>query len=492
MSNILLIKTSKSNLPDKGLSPPLGILYLIAYLRKHRPADVIKMIDLRLERDGGQAIATLCRDFVPDIIGFSTMTIEANNMHVMAQWCKQRFPLSRIIVGGPHATSFGRHVIADPNIDYVLAGEGEAVFLKLLNAIDHGSPLSDLPGLSYRKPDGTIISRAPTQELLDLTTLPPPAWDLHNFDRYTDSRMSPISLGRYAALFTSRGCPYQCTYCHSIFSKRYRALPPLQVVDDIEYLINTYNIQELEIYDDSFNLHYNRTMAICDEIIRRGLKIRLLFPNGVRGDLLDEALIKRLRQAGTIYMVFAVESASERIQQAIKKNVNLDKIRQNIRIAARAGIFTWGFFMMGFPGETRRELWRTAKYAIASALHGGFFFIVVPQAGTELGRQVGVDAGNYATIKAADYFATRNTISAVSHWELWLWQLLTCFFFYAHPARLYRILKDYPYSPGAFCRKAFRRGLVFLFVTFLRNVSDRLRSGKKHARVSPVDEALRC
>ncbi|MBI2441551.1 MAG: radical SAM protein [Lentisphaerae bacterium] len=479
MAKILLIKTTKTYASDKALSPPLGLLYLSAYLRQQRSADQIRIIDLRTVRHGQQVLAQTCRDFAPDIIAFSSMTIESTCLHEMARWCRQHAPGAIIIVGGPHAASFQQQILADPNIDYLLAGEGEIPFLQFVNAMEANQRTPAISGLSYKDANGAVVSSPANRDLVDLATLPMPAWDMIDFDDYTDARMSPISQGRYAALFTSRGCPYRCTYCHNIFPKRYRAMTPPQVVNEIEYLVNRYQIREFEIYDDSFNLNYQRAMAICDEIIRRGLKIRLLFPNGVRGDLLDEALIKRLRQAGTIFLAMAVESASPRIQKEIKKNNDLEKIRHNITVAAREGIFTWGAFMMGFVRETRRELWQTARYAITSDLHGAHFFIVIPQANTELGRQAGLDVSQYADIKATDYWTTKNTLACVSHWELWLWQMLAFFLFYANPVRIYRAIRVFPYPARVFCHRVFRRGGVFVWLTFFRNLMYRLHRQKK-------------
>jgi len=483
MAAILMIKTSKTKLPDKARSPPLGILSLIAYLREHRPGkDQFRLLDLRTKSDYDQALAAVTRDFQPDIIGFSSLTIEADNLHDLAALCKKLFPASIVIAGGPHPSSFGPQVVADRNIDYVLAGEGEIAFLKFVTAIEQGNRQPEISGLCYLGANGRIVSFPPNQELVDMATLPFPAWDLIDFNQYIEQRMSAISHGKYAVLFTSRGCPYQCTYCHSIFTKRFRAMPAARVVDDLERLIGTYGIHEFEFFDDSFNLDYERATAICDEIIRRNLKIRILFPNGVRGDLLDEALIRKLRQAGTVYLVFAVESGSPRIQKEIKKYNQLDKLKANIRFAAREGIFTWGFFMMGFIKETRRELWQTARFAITSKLHGGFFFVVVPQAGTELARQAGLDVADYATIKATDYFATKNTLTSVNHVELWLWQTLTCFVFYAHPGRIYRITRDFPYSYPVFFYKLLRVVMV-MGLTFMRNLVYALLPNKKKEKV---------
>ncbi|GAB4298419.1 MAG: radical SAM protein [Myxococcota bacterium] len=477
MANILFIKTTKSESNVlMAASPPLGILYLIAYLREHRSGDNFKLLDLRVARGNRtKLVKRTINEFKPDIIAFSSLTVEAENLYEKATICKESAPNTPIVVGGPHPSAFGEKTLAHSAIDFIIAGEGEIPFLKLVNALESGESEPEITGIGFRKNGGAPTLNAPNRELVDLATLPMPAWDMIDFEAYKDYRMVPVGRGRYASLFTSRGCPYRCTYCHQIFTKRYRAAPPEKVVQEIEHIVNAYGIDEFEIYDDTFNLDYKRTEAICDEIINRGLKIRICFPNGVRGDILDENLIKKLRKAGTIHMAIAVESASERIQREIKKNNKLDKLKENISLAAQEGIFTWGFFMMGFPGETREELWKTAKFALTSDLQGAYFFTVIPQEGTELAEQAKVSVAKYKNLKAADYLITNNALAAVGNWELWAWQMATTFAFHYHPKRIYMMMRNYPYSKRFFFKKGFLFTFRYFPEMFLTNLYEHIR-----------------
>ena len=138
---------------------------------------------------------------------------------------------------------------------------------------------------------------------------------------------------------------------------------------EIKYLYDIYQIRDFEILDDIFNLDRNRLMDFCDRIINSGMKITLAFPNGMRGDILDEQQLSKLKQAGTIFIAFAIETGSPRMQKLIKKNIQLDKIKKNIEIAHSSKIHSHGFFMIGFPEETLEEMKMTVEFMVSSKLH---------------------------------------------------------------------------------------------------------------------------
>ncbi|GAB4294472.1 MAG: radical SAM protein [Myxococcota bacterium] len=472
MARILLIKATRSL--DEALmsySPPLGLLYLIAYLRKHRPQDEFKLVDERIARHSDDDFSQLVSDFRPDFVGISSQTVEAHNANKYAQLTKKLFPKTPVILGGPYATSFETKALKEPSIDYVVAGEGEAPLLRLINSLEADDRFPEIPGLILRDKNGEVRCYPQSILIADLDELPFPAWEHIDFDQYANRfRMTPIGRGKYALLFTSRGCPYECIYCHNIFGRRYRAMSPKRAVDEIEYLVNSFGINEFEIVDDSFNLDYKRTEKICDEIVARGLKVRLCFPNGLRTDLLDENLIKKLRKAGTIHMAIAVESASERIQKLIKKKLNLKKVKKNIEIAAREGIFTWGFFMIGFPDETREELFETFKFALSSKLQGAYFFLVIPQEGTELAKLFETSPlSERDDLHFSDYFTMENKLSQITPRELWMWQVLGSIAFHYYPPRIVSIIKNYPYGYRQLIRKGFRFTFVFTYDIIAKN-----------------------
>jgi radical SAM superfamily enzyme YgiQ (UPF0313 family) len=285
--------------------------------------------------------------------------------------------------------------------------------------------------------------------------------------------MAPIGFRRYASVITSRGCPYRCTYCHNIFTKRYRFMDARRVVDELEHVSRTYDVKEFEIYDDIFNFDYERTEAILDEIIARELDLKLCFPNGLRGDRLDENLIVKLKRAGTHYLTLAVESGSPRIQKQIRKHMKLDRLFEAIRISARERILTGGFFMLGFPGETREELEMTVDFAVRSDLHLAFFFMVIPYEGTELGDSVATPV-SYETLMNGDYHRSSNSLAEVSAAALTRIQAGAYLRFYGSPRRLYRITRDFPNGIVHISRQAHRLAAYWLFRSHLDKLKESL------------------
>jgi radical SAM superfamily enzyme YgiQ (UPF0313 family) len=189
---------------------------------------------------------------------------------------------------------------------------------------------------------------------------------------------------RAIQIFTSRGCPYRCIYCHDLFGKRFRGRKPELVWEEIRFLHDRYGIREFMVEDDIFNMDLDRAKRICDLVIDSGLELGFQFGNGVRLERFDEELMRKLAQAGTHHVAIAIESANDRIQRLIKKNLKVGRLNEVLGWANKYGIETLGFFMLGFPGETVKEIDQTIRFASASHFDEALFSIATPYAGTEL------------------------------------------------------------------------------------------------------------
>jgi radical SAM superfamily enzyme YgiQ (UPF0313 family) len=340
-------------------------------------------------------------------------------------------------------------------VDVAVIGEGEATLLDIVRAMESGRPLTGIAGTAWL--ENGVVHHGPAREAIgDLDALPFPAWDLTPMDDYAKTpRVSQIEQGPYMSLFTSRACPYKCIYCHDLFGKTFRARSVGNIIAEIEELDRRYGIRVFEIVDDIFNFNRQRVREFCDAVKARGLKIRFSFPNGLRTDILDKELIDRLAEAGCNLIAFAVETASERIQKLIRKYNRLDKIHENIAHAADAGIFCHGYFMIGFPTETREEMLQTLNYAIHSRLHTAGLFIANPFEGTELARMAKERGFNVddLTYNSYGYYETDFNMSAVPDAdlrELVRWAMKR---FYLQPRRIVRLLRDHPNKgmlPGQF------------------------------------------
>jgi anaerobic magnesium-protoporphyrin IX monomethyl ester cyclase len=426
---------------------PLGPLYLASYLKSQGYPD-ITVIDARHERLSHKDLSRRIKDLSPGVLGITGLSMESAEVHRIAGLAKEINGSCKVIVGGPYATSSPGHILQDPHIDFVVMGEGERTAGKLINALQEGKDLSGIGGLAFKN-NGTCVINPPQPAIEELDALPFPEWGLVDVEGYfRDIRKhseTPIpTSNRIAPLFTSRGCPYQCTYCHNIFGKTIRLRSVANVIREIEALIKNYGVREIEVVDDCFNFDLPRAKEICDEIVRRGIKIAISFPNGLRVDRMDEELIVKLKQAGTRVIFYAIESASPRIQRAIKKNLDLEKAGYIITRTIREGIVTCGYFMLGFPGETREEMLETLRFAKGSGLHIADFFFLIPQSNTEIFNELSVENVGLKDPGAGTYHRFSANASPLSNRELKRMQGRFFREFYLRPIQMWRIWNIVP------------------------------------------------
>lgn len=422
---------------------PLGLLYIAGALRRAGFRDVA-LVDARAERLSRKELAARIRDFAPDLVGVTGMSLEFTEIMTVARLAKENAPGCKVAVGGPYATASPAEVLAHPWADYAVIGEGERAAAELASALARGGDVSGIAGLARKGPEGPLFGPPPAL-IGDLGSLPRPAWDLlrteHYFRSWTRHTMNPFPRSDKALpLFTSRGCPYGCVYCHNIFGKQVRFRGVEDVLDEMELLVKELGAEEIEIIDDIFNLDLGRAKRICDGVLRRGLKVSLCFPNGLRADRMDEELVLKLKAAGTHLIYYAVESASPRVQALIKKNLDLQKAAAIVRFTAEQGIKVGGFFMLGFPGETAAEMLATARFARENPFLYASFFFVSPREGTELYRLTG---GRSARGKA-NYFRFSDNFSAAPAPLLRLLMLWADYAFNLRPPHLLRMFLAVP------------------------------------------------
>ncbi len=443
-ARILLVKSCCNDPAYKVVNHPLGLMSIASYLREKYGCQA-KIIDLRLDGNSRSGLESEIRLYAPDIVGISALTFESNAIPWIAESAKRVNAKTPVLLGGPHATAYPEQAAQIPGIDYVIVGEGEVAAGRLIERILNQQDLSGLKGIAYQR-GNQVITTVREDPIEDINLLPSPAYDLIPIEQYGEySRMSRTGSGKFMSLFSSRGCPYQCIYCHNIFGKAFRFRSAENLFNEIKHLYTTYQIRDFEILDDIFNLDRERLIEFCDRIISSGIKVTLAFPNGVRGDILDEDQLSKLRQAGTIFMAFAIETGSPRMQKLIKKNIQLEKIKKNIEIAHALKIHPHGFFMIGFPGETLEEMQMTVRFMVASKLHTIALFVVMPFEGTELGRitkEMGkAPVSDFSMSYHSESFVNLTSVPARQVNRLRLHALMK---FYLNPFRLFVLVRDFP------------------------------------------------
>jgi radical SAM superfamily enzyme YgiQ (UPF0313 family) len=385
---ILLVRVN-SNIETAPV--PLGLMYIASYFRSREKDAQVSILDGRNKDIFAKNLISLILNYNPDFIGITCMHAEKDEVHAVVRSLKKKLPKAVIVLGGPYASSDYHSAANDENIDFVVVGEGEETFYDLVNSSYDGyKNLSEIKGLVYRQ-EGRVKFNGYRAFWDDLNTLPFPAWDLINLNDYFYGKKkaleNPLQIYKKAVpILSSRGCPYQCTYCHDIFGKKFRARSPENILSEIEFLINNYGIREIEFLDDAFNIDKLRAEKIFSLIIERDLKIKICFSNGIRLDRIDDRALNLMKKAGVYRVNYGIESASERIQASIKKNLKIGIVKDVISQTVNKGILCGGFFMLGFPTETEEEAIATIQLAISSKLHTAVFGIATPFPGTEMFR----------------------------------------------------------------------------------------------------------
>ena len=390
---------------------PIGIAYVAAVLEDLHKVSIIDAptegwrnlvsIDETNCRVGlnNEDIADRIKRWSPDIVGINVP---------FSGWSKAAFDVASVVksvdkdiltvLDGLHPSARPMECLSNPNVDFVVRGEAEYAMLELVGALEQGKTdeLDKIEGIGFTK-KGKQVLTIPRQEIQDLDSLPFPARHLLPMDIYFEAvKENPIRgiiRKRYAIMITSRGCPHECIFCsnHIVMGRKWRGRSPENVVDEIEQLVNTYSIKQIDFFDDNMTLIKKRAVKICDLIMERKLDIEWYVPTGVRVDTLDEELLRKMKSSGCKGIRFAPESGVQRVvTEVIKKNLDLKDVEKAVVLAKKVGIKTGIFFILGLIGETKEDMEETIKYAYKLRKLGAanfHFSIATPLYGTELYEQ---------------------------------------------------------------------------------------------------------
>ncbi len=304
----------------------------------------------------------------PVMIGVSIM-FSHNWPHVreLLHKIKQRYPNTPLVLGGEFATAMPEICFEESPIDILATGEGEETIVELSKALSSSSPdLSNIKGIRYRK-NGQIFVNERRNRILNVDEIPLPAWHLFNINTYKEHQFeSGFRIEDAQAIMpmlATRGCPYQCTFCTSpnMWTTRYVTRQPKLVVDELEHNIKTYGVTNFPFQDLTAIIQKKWIVEFCEEIIKRDLKISWQLPSGTRSEVIDEEVAGLLFKSGMKEMGYAPESGSDEIRKHIKKKVKAENLYASVRAAVKHKLKVQVFFIVGFPNETRKDVWKTIK-----------------------------------------------------------------------------------------------------------------------------------
>ncbi len=373
-----------------GVTPPIGLAYIASTLEKNGIG--VKIIDVNALRLGEDELRNILESADFDIIGTSAF-ISTQNAALSVLRLAKEVKSCKTVIGGPHPTALPGEMLKRGFVDFVVRGEGEETFLELVDSIRNDRPLGNVMGVSYRK-NGKVHSNPDRPLIKNLDEMPFPAYHLLPMDKYRLSTHHAIGHGRrinlrpFFIMFTSRGCPYRCTFCasHLTWKRRVRFRSPENVIEEIDFLVKNYNIRNIDFYDDTFTLDKRRTHRILDMIIERGYGID--FSCLSRVDAIDDAILSKMRRSGFFNIRYGIESGSPRMLRMMRKDIDLEKARRAIRLTQKNGMSANVFFIFGHPGETRETAMQTVDFALDAGPDFALFYNALPLPGTEMAEMV--------------------------------------------------------------------------------------------------------
>ena len=381
------------------LRPPDWLAYATAVLE--RGGVDAKLFDFPAADWGKDELRQLVKREAPDFVVLDSTTPSIYSDIECAGICKE-VSSAKVIMVGPHVSALPEETLreAGGSLDVVCMGEYD---LTVLDVVKNFPDLNRVQGVCFQE-EGHVKNTGSRPLIADLDSLPFPAWHHLDLMKYFDgSKLYP-----YIDIFSGRGCPHRCTFClwpQVMHGHKVRLRSPRNVVDEMERDIalcpQVAHGGEFFFEDDTFTLVKANAIAICEEILRRGLKVR--FSANARADTADEELFQLMSRAGCRQLLVGFESGNEAMLDRMNKRRTLDDARRFMELAHRFRIAVHGCFVMGIPGETAESMEATIRHSLELGLDTVQFSAAVPFPGTVY----------YDQCREAGWIEA-------NHWDAWL------------------------------------------------------------------------
>ncbi len=340
--------------------PPIGLMYVAAALEK--AGFQVQMLDNYLMNKPSGELKTYIAKVNPQIVGITCGSATFRRCIETAKTIKETLPSCKVVVGGWHASYLPETLLANPEIDYAIMGEGERAIVELASTIVNGneSAAAIIAGVACKRQGKNILNQPKFIENMD--EIPYPARHLLPLELY-DRTIEFLKAKPADVMSIARGCVFNCGFCETrkLWGNMCRAFSPKRVIGEIQDLQSRYGTKGIYFINDNFTLRKKETLELCSQMV--GNKLDLEWVCDTRVDLVNQELLAAMSKAGCKTIWFGVESGSPRILQRIGRNTTLQQIEDAFKLCRKNGIEVACSFMLGLPDETLQDMETSLKFA---------------------------------------------------------------------------------------------------------------------------------
>lgn len=363
---------------------PLGLCCIASTLKEQ---GLVAKIFQQLDTDNSSFLREI-EAFGPDLAGFSCLSNSFQRGLEQSRTLKRDNPRLKTVFGGYHP-SLVKEIIFDEAVDYVVLGEGDLTFPMLAKSIFGLSSKSDIPGVVSKE---NYKSHLPPERIDNLDSLPIPLRDSLPMNRYHSYNIgeNEFPQPRYASMHTSRGCLYRCNFCCTpiLYPKKVYSRSPRKVVDELEILAREFGINQIDFRDEDIMLNRSRLIAICEDIIQRGLHQKVRWRAFGNVGEVDEPLLRKMEEAGCSVIFYGADGVDNYSLERMRKPYTIDKIRKSFKQTQECGIYTIAGVVIGYPFDTKDMVTKWLNLLKDITPEGIYISLFTPFLGTPIHQEL--------------------------------------------------------------------------------------------------------
>ena len=401
-TRVVLVMPSEdcdSPYPMQRRTPLLGVGYLAGALMQHEYE--VDIVDALAENLSSEKVLQRVKDFGAQVVGLSLDLLSYGFVSKLATLCKEQ--KIWVVVGGPEVTTNSEEVLERIMADIGVLGEGEQTVLELLQVLESEGAwsterISHIAGIVFRDSGGSVKKTLVRPRIVDLDSLPFIPYESFPMARY-DLRYPILRRGPVFPVYTSRGCPYNCSFCSSreIWYRKCFFMSAERVVDEMDHIVKKYSPAGIYFHDDNFTLKKQRVVDICEGLLKRSIKVRWACLG--RTDGLEQDLFRLMKRAGCQGIWFGIESGSNRILSLIRKEICLENVLKVVNAGRQAGLAIGASIIVGFPTQTMEEENETIEFLTEARFTFVMIAPYVGYPGSDMYREYLADGGRHVYSK---------------------------------------------------------------------------------------------